>query len=229
LNWCCDGRGCAPDLAQPRKTNKKVDMKNRLLALAALSLITVTSAASAAAITTYTDRGAWRLAAGGGTGDIVEDFTGVYNHLPYDAGEFVVSETGDNGAIIVTAGWLDTGLDDSYGSDTITFTFDRAIKALGFSVTPDGRDLSATISFSTNNLDTGSYYLPSSTSEEFRGFVFSAPTYTFTIDHTAGGGFGVYAHHTIDNVEAFSTPEPSSIALLGLSVVGLALSRRRQG
>ena len=203
-------------------------MKSRLLALVAFALLTGPLAATATAIGTYTDRAAWRIAAGGGTGDLVEDFSEGYNQLPADVGMFAISETGDGGALVTAAQVLVTNVDSWGPNDTITFTFEHAINALGFWVTPDSDDVGARISFATNTLDTGHYYLPSSAGEEFRGFVFSGPITVFTIDHTAGGFYGLYGRHTIDNVEAFSTPEPSSVVLFGLGLAGLALARRRK-
>lgn len=199
-------------------------MKNRFLALAAIALLMGPLAANAAV--TYTDRATWRAAAGGGTGDIFENFSTGFNQLPFDAGEFVISETGDGGALVTAAEVLVTNLDSNSGNDTVTFAFDSPINALGFSLVADPDDVGATISFTTNVGDSGSYTIPSSL--EFRGYLFSAPITTFTIDHTAGGLFGLFGRHTIDDLEAFSVPAPATLALVGLGLAGLAATRRRK-
>ena len=114
----------------------------------ALMLCGIVFATSASAVTMFTDRTTWQTAAGGGAGDIFEDFNGeAPNPLPFDAGPFTVSETGDGDASITTAvlhpavavngtDYLFTSLDSFGPNNTVTFNFDTPIGALGFDLNP---------------------------------------------------------------------------------------------
>lgn len=62
--------------------------KSVKLAIVAMTALAIFAGPASAAIETYTDRGAWRAAAGGGTGDLAEDFNSFVGTTNYatDAG-----------------------------------------------------------------------------------------------------------------------------------------------
>ena len=76
--------------------DRRMKMMRRFLVCIFISSATL-SAMPCEAVTIFTSRNTWQTAAGGGTGDVFEDFNGITvpNALPADVGPFTISETGD--------------------------------------------------------------------------------------------------------------------------------------
>lgn len=232
------------------------NLRRRFLGLLAVALGVMpyfTSQAEAGVIT-FTDRNAWRVAAGGGSGDLSQDFnsysgTTVYgNPTGIQAGFLHFSTVSGNfGA---DTSWSIRSAADLAGSKTVngtsyvslvsyspaagdTLITTTSLRAFGFdysgpSNTPanDANPLSLITSVGTI---TGPTILGSSSG--FFGFVYTAgESFTsievrdFTDNRTFFGA---------DNFEAYSTnaapvPAPGALALLGLGLCGLAAAGRRK-
>jgi hypothetical protein len=121
-------------------------------------------------------------------------------------------------------GYFRALLNNTSGGNSYTFTFSSPIRALGYDLNPQGTDLGATVAFAINGTPTGSYTLPATDVNGFRGFVSTTSFTSFTISTSAST-----AGHGIDNLEAFSAvPEPMESALVtGLGLGAFVLVRRR--
>lgn len=197
-----------------------------MLATAVGSAVGLVAAEPAHAV--FTDATVFHLAAGGSPGptpDSYEDFNSI---IPNANGRlwtppispFTLTDSGDEGNVIDSNSaqtidgsvLLQANIDNTSGSDTLTFTFDAPIKALGFYIDPNPFVLGHTVLFTTDVLsEMGSYDLPTADAPEFRGFIFSIPVIQFTIDAAPDDNF---ASHGIDNVEVYYDiiPEPASFA-----------------
>ena len=224
-------------------------MKNTLLSL----LIFFTAVTSIpAAVVMYSDRSAWRSAAGG-VGDIVDNLnTGTYNSSILGRGSYAITSNDlalfpNNNPVTTIDGsgyfhfflsadrphYFDRDLGElvytsnDYISGFATFTFDNAIYAFGFDLNPYSFDVGEVVSVALNGVSASSYSLPATDVTGFRGFVSDTAFTTATMSITGATSY-TSAEHGMDNIEAFTAaaPEPSRALLLFLG--GAALNRRRR-
>ncbi len=201
-------------------------------ALLAVSLLALLGGATAnAAVVQYSSRTDWRIAAGGGTGDITDNLNaGTLTRsaftLTQDATGSIAAFPNSNAVNAIDGtGYLRLLLNDP--ADFVTFTFSSPITALGYEVNPRSVEVGVVFAFAVNGTATGTYSLPATDITEFRGFVSNTPFTTFTITMSATASF-----QGIDNVEAFtSVPEPGSAAagVAGALLVVAPLLRRCRG
>lgn len=209
--------------------NKRIGLRAPIAA----SLLALLGAGSlSAAVVQYSSRTDWRTAAGGGTGDITDDFnagTLVRSAfaLTQDAtGSIAFFPNANSVNTIDSTGYLRLLLNSP--TDFVTFTFSSPITALGYEVNPHSLTVGVVFSFAVNGTAAGSYSLPATDITEFRGFVSDTPFTTFTLTTAATD-----SRQGIDNVEAFtSVPEPAAatagVALAMLAVAPL-LGHRKSG
>jgi hypothetical protein len=208
-------------------------MNKRITANAptAASLLALLGAGTlSAAVIQYSNLTDWRTAAGGGTGDITDDFNaGTLTRsafaLTQDAtGSIAAFPNGNPVNTIDDTGYLRLLLDSP--TDFVTFTFSSPITALGYEVNPRSAEVGVVFAFAINGTATGTYSLPATDNSEFRGFVSDTPFTTFTITMSATASW-----QGIDNVEAFtSVPEPAAATAgfaLAMLALGPLLGRRR--
>jgi hypothetical protein len=175
-----------------------------------------------AAVVQYSSRTDWRTAAGGGTGDVTDDFNaGTLTRsaftLTQDATGSIAAFPNSNAVNAIDGtGYLRLLLNSP--TDFVTFTFSSPITALGYEVNPHSSTVGVVFSFAVNGTAAGSYSLPATDITEFRGFVSDTPFTTFTLTTAATD-----SRQGIDNLEAFtSVPEPAA-ATAGFSLAMLAL------
>lgn len=175
----------------------------------------------AAAVVQYSNRGDWRVAAGGGTGDIADDFNAgsltrsAFTLTDDTSGSIAFFPNENSANAIDGTGYLRLLLNAP--TDFVTFTFSSPITALGFEVNPQSATVGVVFSFAVNGTAAGTYSLPATDITEFRGFVSATPFTTFTLTTVASD-----SRHGIDNVEAFtSVPEPA-VATMVAAVALLA-------
>lgn len=189
--------------------------------------------AAHAATTSYSDRSAWQTAAGGGTGDIVDNLNsgsrdrGLYE---FDSGFSVPNRNSTTD--IDGSGYARTFLQgssisyvydpitDSYNTvygpaNVATITFDNPTTALGFDVSawcngnicrtnsPSTNSLGVTIDVLIDGITSTSYTLPTG-SNTVSAFVGFVSDTAFTTFSISTSA--VTGWHGIDNVEAFSAP-----------------------
>jgi hypothetical protein len=214
-----------------------MNSKNRWIAGLLVGGFGFASVNASAALVGYTDRTAWEAAVGGSF--VEEDFSttasGSYETTPIDVGDFTVSVSGSTfGSSWHNIGPLGSGGAASSsvnGSQQLnlstgdvggtTLEFDNSIYAFGANWA--GVSDSRTTSFLIDGIELD---IPALTGGFF-GFVSDTALTTNFLTLTAGAadGFGmddlVYSYSS-------SVPEPSTVALLGLGVLGLRLSRRKK-
>jgi hypothetical protein len=206
-------------------------MNKRIVACAptAVSLFAFLGAGNlSAAVVQYSNRTDWQTAAGGGTGDITDDFnagtlTRTSFTLTKDATASIAAFPNSNAVNTIDGtGYLRLNINEP--ADFVTFTFSSPITALGYEVNPRIEEVGVVFAFAVNGTAAGTYSLPATDITEFRGFVSDTPFTTFTITMSATASF-----QGIDNLEAFtSVPEPASAtacAALVLLAVAPLLSR----
>lgn len=205
--------------------------------LAGILIYVFAISSASAALIGFNDRTAWEAAVGGVF--FSEDFSGVanstYDGAPVDVGDFTVSRTGSNfgstwhNVSSTGAGGapsnsvngsqqlnLATG---SSGGTTLAFDFDIYAFGADWAGVSDSR----TTSFIIDGIQLD---IPNLTGGFF-GFVSdTALTSNFLkLTNGAADGFGM------DNIvysASASVPEPSSILLLGLGLLGVTLSRSKK-
>ena len=192
----------------------------------------------------FTDKAAWQAAAGGGIGDLFEDFNSFssdafYGDTPVNAGFLTLSVV--NGAS--DASWLvDAGVNNfssipgvngttfattlvavGYGGTRLSFA---PVAAFGFEYA--GSTYSATNGTLMTSLGDAVVLAPTSLgTQSFVGILYTAGE-TMSSLTWAPGRFAA----GIDNVEAFSSvastvPEPTTLLLSVLGVAGVALRKKK--
>lgn len=199
----------------------------------ALSILLLFFQCSYAAITMYTDRNAWRSAAGGSQVFFV-DFntytTDVAASAPLNVGPFTLTPNGSTWdmPLIESAqgGFANTSFDGTAGvtmratfGRSLSVNFQSSVGSFGFDLADsfgDGR--MARITTSTGDFHD---FVAHPGTNGFIGLVSTAPITSVTFSTTSN------VRPLIDNFEANSAvPEPSAVSLLGLGIVGLLALRR---
>lgn len=189
----------------------------------------------------YTDRTAWRIAAGGGSGNLTENFEGFagdtsYETVPVVAGFMTVSNQGSGSSVaaIVDVPPFQNPLTDVNGtsllrlmSNTAAGThwrvdFSEPVKAVGFDVNGqfnktmhmfDSSEDAVTVPFTSTGGFFGLVYDPGSFTQYLRANTTGVPPY-------APG---------TDNWEAYSVPEPSTLIIWAtLGTLGIICGWRRR-
>jgi len=143
-----------------------------------------------------------------------------------DIGGSLVNFAGLNGANPDTLNVVSSTLQQSVGGTgvSITINLPAAIYALGFHVTNTGGTLSTNI-----GPDSTSLFLNGQS--EFYGVISTTPITSFAIGQSGGGklvltDFGI-GTQSPTNGGGGDTPEPSTLMLLGLGLIGLPILKRR--
>ncbi len=194
---------------------------------------------ASAALVGFTDRAAWEVAVAGTFSS--EDFSsvpdGVYESSPIDVGDFTVSVTGDKfdsiwqnisstgsgGASINSVNGTQQLNVATGGMGGTTLDFDFEIYAFGadWAHVSDSR----TTSFVVGGEQ---LYISFLTSGGFFGFVSDAALTAIFLSLAEGGADGFGMDNLVYAAATQSVPEPSTIVLLGLGVLGVSVSRFRK-
>lgn len=183
-----------------------------------------------AAITVFNNRLDWETAMGGGTGDITDNLnSGTQVSGVIDRGSYVISGTAQNAfpnnntqTSVDGSGYLRVLLQGGTSPNYTVFTFNLAVLALGYDINPQNFNLGAPVEITVDGTPAGSYNLPSTDVNGFVGFVSDTPFTSLEVTTT-----NAEAWHGIDNVEAYSTPEPSVAALDFVGLFGMLLLGRQ--
>jgi len=228
-----------------KKRRDAMLMKKHLLVLAiAVAGLSMGSwnTAEAALIFSHTDRSAWEAAAGGAP-DFTEDFNAIPGGLlipvspPIVVGTLTIEGASKPATSIPSLANSPLGDQSVDGSlyilvrvgaaseydESITFTFDTPISAFGFDLNSNPLPVGDPINFATNGSGGGTFALPATDiTTEFRGFVFDTPFTSFTLTSSE-----IQPTWGLDNLVAFSIPEPATLGLMGLGALGMTARRRR--
>lgn len=201
---------------------------NRIIRILVRGLLVFMSLSSSAGITLYTNRLDWEAAAGGGVGDITDNFnTGTMVAGVIDRDGYVI--TGTSMVAFPNANAQTTIDGTGYfravlgSTDDYLFTFSNSTYALAYDINPQPSDVGATVNFSLDGSFEGSYNLPSTDVNGFIGFISDTPFTTYEITTPDSS-----AWHGIDNLEVYSVPEPSSSALALAGLCGIWVFNRRR-
>ncbi len=206
-------------------------LRDKLLTSASLLLLILTVSQACGGLITFTDRAAWRTAAGGGAGDLMENFNGFnqdadWTSTPVVAGFLTISNTGsgttDRQRVDVFPFVVETSLDGtpfSYlktnGAILISnYNFSSAVTAVGFDYRAGG---TAVMNFETslgNDLS-----ITGSLTTQFFGLVYNAG------ETISGLSFqdSQELQFGSDDWEAYSSaavPEPSTLTFLATCTLG---------
>lgn len=146
----------------------------------------------------------------------------------FTSGPFSYSMTTSVGTLYSGSGLF--GVMNNTSSLTINFLSGNinAVGANFFETNAIDQFVSSPISISLSD-GTALTYTPTSTSD-YRGFI-AGPGIYFTSLTMAAGGSGQWEsldNLTVGNVVRSNVPEPGSVALLGLGLIGLMAARRRK-
>lgn len=207
----------------------KITRKLFLTGISAIGLLFAMLGSAQAAFIVYTDRTAFEAAI---SGAVVEDFTDDTLASPLvsitgtGAGQPMYgsnAQTGYDGMLwdIIDAG---TGV-----TDTI-FTFNTGIYAFGgdWDFSPNGAGTGIEVMSAAGMVTTVGEIQNSTTA--FTGFWGFISTDSFTGVHLAEGSACCVETYTLDNLTytANKVPEPGSLALMGLGLLGIAMTRRKK-
>jgi hypothetical protein len=199
----------------------------------ALSILLLFFQCSYAAITMYTDRNAWRIAAGG-TQVFFVNFntytTDVAATAPLNVGSFTLTPNGSWDVPLIDTpqgGFWNASFDGTAGvtmratlGRSLSVDFQSSVGSFGFDLADSfGGGRMARITTSTGDFHD---FVAQPGTNGFIGLVSTAPITSVTFSTTSN------VRPLIDNFEANAVPEPSAGALLVLGVGVLAAMRRRK-
>ncbi|MEY2852468.1 MAG: hypothetical protein RL549_1167 [Verrucomicrobiota bacterium] len=183
------------------------------------------------AITIYSDRNAWRVAAGGSQAFFV-DFNNYSSDVaataPVDVGPFTLTPQGSWYAPLIdkspfyASGSVDNTTAvtmQALSGVTLLVNFDNAVGSFGFDIgTLFSDNRPGRITTSAGDFHD---FVAHASGVRFIGLVSTVPITSVTFSSTSN------IRPLIDNFEANSAvPEPSAVSLLGLGIVGLLALRR---
>ena len=200
----------------------------------AFSILLLFFQCSYAAITMYTDRNAWRSAAGGSqvfSVNFNSYGTDVAATGPLDTGPFTLTPNGSWYMPLIDSaqsGFGNTSVDGTAGVTmqaltgvSLLVSFDNAVGSFGFDLADSfGGGRMARITTSTGDFHD---FVAHTGTVGFIGLVSTGPITSVTFSSISN------VRPLIDNFEANSAsavPEPSAVSLLGFGIVGLLALRR---
>jgi hypothetical protein len=173
---------------------------------------------SAAVITVYTDKTEWENAVGGQI--LTEDFADDQ----LNAGvSFVSTESGHINPNLEC--YQDVLASQSQNEPMTTWSFTPEITAFGGDWDlggPGGSGNSLLVSIADSSLSVGA--ISNSYSGEFWGFISDTP---FTSVQLVGGGGTNQQNYCLDDMVYSQVPEPGTLCLAGVGLLGLLVVRRR--
>jgi hypothetical protein len=189
---------------------------NKFISASIVALGMAVAAPSQAAISYFTDAAAFAAALNNVTVENFADTTLV-------PGLSFTSTVGN-----ISGGIFNDQL--AAGSQTTTFNFSSAINGLGanFDMSPGGAGVGIlwTISLFAGGTEVLSSEVSRNLTGQFFGFI--SDSAFDSILFTAGTQANGVETYNLDNLSFGTVPEPESLALLGLGLAGIALSRRKQ-
>lgn len=216
------------------KTYRK--FQNSTLGLGVLMMLACFVGHADAEVRTFTNRASWRAAAGGGTGDLSEDFNGFVTDTSFadtDVTAGFLTFSSPVGASMFhyidaspfgTPGTLDgTSYVVLRATDNVfsTLVESEPVAAIGFDYVNLNIDGDLNLTTSRDDFLT----VPESSSLSFFGIVYTEGE-TITSLHFPGSK-GRNLAYSSDNWEAFLIPEPATVVLLGLGSLALIRRKRR--